>query len=156
MSPGSEQAGGTAMTPQDAMRLMELEQRVVELDARVANLVDKLMRLTQVVRGLGEELHRRTGQPEAPTEPTPPASPGMAHVIQLVFQGASEEAQRELYSLPEEELTAQPAVVALVAAALFVQRGDYEHGLQALQRARELTNDPRIMHVIQLVGAQME
>jgi hypothetical protein len=135
---------------------LELEQRVAELDARVANLVDKLMRLTQVVRGLSEELHQRSGQVEGGIEIETPSSAGMAHVIQLVFQGAGEDAQRELYALPEEELASQPAVVALVAAALFVQRGDYENGLQALQRARELTDDPRIMHVIQLVAAQME
>jgi hypothetical protein len=144
------------MTPQDTTRLMELEQRVAELDARVANLVDKLIQLTQVVRGLGEELHRRGGQSSAPVEVAAATSPGMAHVIQLVFQGESEAAQQELYALPEAELAAQPAIVALVAAALFVQRGDYEHGMQALQRARELTDDPRVMHVIQLVTAQME
>ena len=144
------------MTPQDATRLLELEQRVAELDARVANLVDKLMRLTQLVRGLSEELHRRSGPAVATVEVPPATSPGMAHVIQLVFQGASDDAQRELYALPEAELSAQPAVVALVAAALFVQRGEFEHGLQALQRARELTDDPRIVHVIQLIAAQME
>jgi len=143
------------MTQQDAMRLMELEQRVAELDARVANLVDKLIDLTQVVRSLSEELRRRSSLDASAAEPAPDTSPAMAHVIQLVFQGDSEAAQRELHALPEEELAEQPAIVALVAAALFVQRGDYEHGLQALQRARELTDDPRIMHVIQLVAAQV-
>jgi uncharacterized coiled-coil protein SlyX len=138
----------------EATRILELEHRVAELAERVENIVDKLARLTQVVRALSEELRSRDGAATAAAPALAELSGPMKSVLQLVYQGELDEAQRRLYELPEAELAAQPAVVALVAAALFVQRGDLNHALQALSSARELTDDERLLHVIQLVEDQ--
>ena len=79
----------------------------------------------------------------------------MLEVIGLIHQGQGDEAQRRLQALPSEELAEQPAVVAIAAAALCTQRDDYASALRALERARELTDDPRLLKVIQLVEAQV-
>ena len=81
-------------------------------------------------------------------------TPSIANVIELVRRGESEQAQRELQALPAEEIAGHPAAVALVAAALCIQRGDVPSGLEALERARELTDDPRLLKVLALVAGQ--
>ncbi|GEM_PF-2557598 len=161
-----------ASTPPDGeltairIRLLELEQRVDELSDRLGNLV-------QLVAQQGPDGPPRpaepqppvlladppTGEPDQPAESgaaaaAPAASRGMLRVIQHISQGDGETAQRELQALPQEELASQPAVVALVAAALFVQRGDLEAGLKALKQARGLTDDPRLLKLISLLESQ--
>ena len=134
-----------------AARLSGLEERVEDLAARIDNLVDKLARLTHTVRGIEDT----PGAAPADANLEAAISPAMARVLQLIYQGQGEQAQQELYALPEDELSAQPAVVMLAAAALFTQRGEFARALTALGRARELTNDSRLLRVIQLLETQM-
>lgn len=154
MTQRNEPLAGQSTEAREQARLLALEQSVTDLSERVDNLVDKLARLAQLVGGMGRELQGLQSQ-LAPAVSSNLLSPAMQQIVQLVYQGQSEEAQRQLYALPEEDLAAQPAMVAVVAAALFVERGDLELAIQALQRARELTDDPRVMQVIELLQRQM-
>jgi hypothetical protein len=153
MSETRDSSGGTGreLTLLNA-RLANLEERVEELGARMQNLVDKMTQLTHTVRNLESAAPAQT---EAQPGLGSGMSPAMAQVLQLIYQGQGELAQQELYALPEEELSAQPAVVMLAAAALFTQRGEYARALTALGRARELTNDTRLLRVIQLLETQL-
>lgn len=150
-------------------RLTELERRIDNLAHRVDNLVTQVARLSRLQKPTGnqEEAAKAEAPPvkdqavsatisKAATDVAmrPEITPGMVSVIQLIGQGRGEEAQRKLHSLPETELAGQPAVVALVAAALFIQRGDYAAGLKAVNKARKLTDDPRLQRLIQLIEKQ--
>ena len=133
------------------IRLLELEQRVEELTERVDNLVELV----------AQHGHDGPAAADAPVTAEPQAGPaapavsrGMLRIIQYISQGDGETAQQELQALPQEELASQPAVVALVAAALFVQRGDLKAGLMALRQARGLTDDPRLLKLISLLEKQ--
>lgn len=137
-------------------RLDVLEHRISELEARLAELAE---RLASALAPPGAAAAARvTDAPPAAAEPAPQLgakiTPELARVIRLVQQGEGDSAQRELRRIPEEELARQPEVVALVAAALCVQRGDYATGLKALERARTLTDDPRLLRVMQLIEEQ--
>lgn len=148
------------------IRLLELEQRVEELTARLGNLVELVAQhgpdspaqadepIAPVL--LADPVAPATSQPAEPKAgpPTPAISRGMLKIIQHISQGDGETAQQELQALPQAELTGQPAVVALVAAALFVQRGDLKAGLKALRQARGLTDDPRLLKLISLLEEQ--
>ena len=149
-------------------RLTELEQRVDNLAHRIDNLVTQVARLSRLQKPADNQEEPASSEPEdkngsahetiskAATDVAmrPEITPGMVSVIQLISQGRGEEAQRQLHSLPETELAGQPAVVALVAAALFIQRGDYAAGLKAVNKARRLTDDPRLQRLIQLIEKQ--
>ena len=84
-----------------------------------------------------------------------PISAGMVDIIRQVASGHVEEAQRMLRAMPEEELSSQPAVVTLVAAALFIQRGDLQAGIRSLEHARTLTEDKRLTQIIDKVERQV-
>lgn len=129
------------------LRLAELEQRVEDLTARLDNAISSLVKLTQVVRGIH-------GGPSAlPREPSADAiSPRMLEVIQLILQGESESAQALLQEIPTEERNSQPAVVALAAAAMCIQREDYGTAAKALERARSFTSDPRLAKVLDKIA----
>ena len=135
-----------------SVRLMQLEQRVEELERRIGNLVDQVALLNRALKARLDDEHSL--RLESNTEVAGPSaigeaiSPGMFQVIELIQRGESDAAQQALYSLPENELAMQPAAVALVAAALFVQRGDVEAGLRALKQARQLTSDPRLLALV--------
>ena len=155
-----------------ALRVSDLEQRIVDITQRVDNLVNQVARLSRLsqsaddsnfdqdsaadkVSALASEADDQTATlTSAHTPLTTEISPGMVRIIQLIGQGEGEAAQTKLHSLPEDELASQPAVVALVAAALFVQRGDYDSGLKAVSRARQLTNDERLIKLTQLIEQQ--
>ena len=66
-----------------------------------------------------------------------------------------EEAKRILAAMPAEERNSQPAVLALAAAALCITRDDYVNALSALGKARQLTEDPRVLRIIELTTAQV-
>jgi hypothetical protein len=142
------------------LRLHEVEERVEQMALRIEQAI---ARLTVLAQGMTDNAKAAAEADAAEDEAqhAAPASnpfivtPELARVIRLVQQGAGEEAQRELRRIPEEQLQEQPAVVALVAAALFVQRGDYATGLQALKRARTLTDDARLLRVMQLLEQQL-
>lgn len=147
-------------------RMLELEQRVEELSLRVGNLVELVARLSHDADSSAQPLTvsedaaaaAATAEPAAGSaeaaQATPAISRGMLRVIQRIQHGDGETAQQELQALPQQELASQPAVVALVAAALFVQRGDLKAGLKALRRARGLTDDPRLLKLISLLEEQ--
>lgn len=131
--------------------LRDLQQRVDSLSARLDGLAPQKSTTPQPA---GSEAPAADSA-ETPSVHTPALiTPGLAEAVRLVHTGQGEQAQRMLQSLPAEELAAQPAVVALVAAALCVQRGDPTAGLKALRRAKELTQDPRLLKAIRLVEQQ--
>jgi hypothetical protein len=147
-----------------AISKADTQQQLEALEARVSLLETRLAQLSAHIE-LNPLLHdlpaSSAGSREAAPEtarPAPPLqlqiTPELASVIRLVQQGHGDAAQRELRRIPEEHLAQQPEVVALVAAALCVQRGDYATGLKALERARTLTNDPRLLRVMQLIEEQ--
>jgi hypothetical protein len=147
------------------------------LDERLAAISDRLQQLEELVAALSTRMDQFTAQADkdssqqaksaqSPTSSElsldskqhaaqPAISPGMLEVISLIHGGEGDEAQRRLQALPGAELEEQPAVVAIAAAALFAQRDDYSSALHTLQRARELTDDPRLLKVIQLVEVQV-
>jgi len=139
------------LAPELEQRLSAVEEQLAAIQALVEQTHE---RMAQIESRFEEGLLRERGRSGEAQAGAPAVSPRMAEVVQLVHEGQGEEAQRRLRAIPEEELSAQPAVVALVASALFVQRGDFEAALKALERARTLTDDPRLLRIIQLVGAQ--
>ncbi len=149
----STPVSGPGLQPQ----LAALEARIAELEARLAELAARVEPV--LLQHAAQAPHPGGAAPDpaaAAQAPPLPAkiTPELARVIRLVQQGQGDEAQRELRRIPDEQLAQQPEVVALVAAALCVQRGDYATGLKALERARTLTNDPRLLRVIQLIEEQ--
>jgi len=151
--------------------LADLEQRIEELSWRVDRLARQVAQLSykqkaddkQSTEGGAPErfkpvpslarvrpVHGQSSGPPISTE----ISTGMAAIVRLIAHGDAEAAQRRLHKLPEEELARQPAVVALVAAALFVERGDFAAGLKAIARARQLTDDPRLVKLTTLIENQ--
>ena len=149
----NEQGDALGLSPEFEQRLSAVEQQLAALQDVVEQTCERVARIeSRLEEGpLGE--WGRGAEVEASA---PLVSPRLAEVVRLVHAGEAEEAQRRLRAIPEEELSAQPAVVALVASALFVQRGDFEAALRALERARSLTDDPRLLRIIQLVGAQTQ
>jgi len=146
----------------NSVRIMQLEERLEELNSRVGNLVDQVAALNKRVAALESSSEANAPGQADITIPfgLDPAlvgelSPGMAQVVELIQQGRGEEAQIALYSLPENELSDQPVAVALVASALFIQRGDLEGGLKALRQASQLVDDPRLAAVVQKLETQL-
>jgi hypothetical protein len=168
----------TAAIPQDENavglneRLANVEQRIEELSWRMDRIANQIAQLsyrqdtnTEAVDSAAPQEEPADHTPEtmepesstatAASEPSPPISSGLLNVIKLIAHGDAEAAQQKLYRLPEQELAGQPAVVALVAAALFVRRGDYTAGLKAIGRARQLTNNPRLLALSKLIEKQV-
>jgi TolA-binding protein len=158
-------------TPDLEARVVDLEQRIEELSWRVDRLARQVAKLSYQQKTDEEQppeleeppdtraVPETQPVPSADGQPAPPSlaaeiSAGMSAIIRLIARGEAETAQQKLHKLPEEELARQPAVVALVAAALFVERGDYSAGLKAVARARQLTNDPRLVKLTQLIERQ--
>jgi hypothetical protein len=148
----------------------ELLSRLDALAGRVASLESLVAELTRPSNGqsvhavthfestpslngaAGETDHSKQAADSAPRK----ISPGLVDVIKLIAVGQGDEAHRKMRELPAEELREQPAVVALVAAALCVQRGDYSSGLTALTKARSLTDDARLLRVMQAIESQIK
>ena len=130
-------------------RLRTLESQLYRHDSQLSGLASQFEELLKVVTrgGAGQQAAEQEQQPASVT-------PGIARVLKLVHGGKTTEAQQELRSLPTEELAGQPAVVALVAAVLCIERGDFEAGLTALNRARQYSDDPKLQRVIDLVRKQ--
>lgn len=133
------------------LRLSGLEQRLEEVAARLDNAVSSLVKLTQVVRGLGAKPQAGAGQEPDPAGPAELSS-GMLEVVGLILSGEADEAQRRLQEMPAEERNTQPAIVALAAAAMCMQRGDYTTAAKALERARSFSSDPRLLRVLERVS----
>lgn len=88
----------------NAVRLMQLEERLDELAGRIDNLVDQVAVLNRALKTrIDGETVAGTAGPAAVAE----ISPGMAEVIKLIQQGQGEQAQQALYELPEDELSSR-------------------------------------------------
>ena len=140
-----------------AQRLDDLQARLSSIEAKIASHDSLLSGLTSQLEGPAQPVDQGSGGPRQAAEREPkqvPVTPGIARVLKLVHGGKSGEAQQELRKLATEELAAQPGVVALVAAVLCIERGDFEAGLTALNRARQFSDDPKLQRVIELVRKQ--
>jgi len=91
----------------------------------------------------------------APMATRVPITPAMANVLKLIHSGQAEEAKRALSAIPAGERNANPAVLALAAAALCIARDDFANALSALGKARQLTDDPRLLRIVELTEAQV-
>lgn len=136
------------------VRLGQLEQRVEELAERLDNAISSLVKLTQVVRSL--RAGSAASASPAGTGESAELSPRMLEVVRLILAGSLEEAQGRLQAIPAEERNAQPAVVALAAAAMCLQRGDYATATKALERARSFSRDPRLDRVLEKVAERAQ
>jgi hypothetical protein len=140
------------------LRVFSLEQSLDEMWQRFNNFVGSVgnqISASPPAASLNGSAHEA---PVAEAEPRPKPrviTPGLAAVIRLIAVGQAEEAHKAMRELPQEELAEQPAVVTLAVAALCVQKGDYAAGLKALERARSMTDDSRLLRVIQAVEAQL-
>ena len=146
-------------TEQLLARIEALTERMAVLESSLAELARRLdaqAPATPSTNGAGYSNGAAHLDETAPAVPALKISAGLASVIKLIAVGQGDEAHRAMRELPPEELREQPAVVALVAAALCVQRGDYSSGLTALTKARTLTDDPRLLRVMQAIEKQMQ
>lgn len=127
-------------------RLAQLELRVTDLEAQVVSLAGALEAGRASVDGIpsGDEACLSAAIPDK-----------MRNVIRLLQSGDADAAQQELRSIPEEELAEDPAAVAIVAAALCAQRGDMTQALKALDHAKGLTNDERLLRVMERIRTQL-
>jgi hypothetical protein len=140
------------------LRMLGLEARVSELELRLRALgacVDELASALALGRNGGAH---PAGNPEASfasvaIEGIDRASlpGGLQRVIELVQDGQTAAAQRELYNLPEAELQSHQNVVALIATALFIQRGDFQTAKKVLASAVQATGDPRLSRLLVVV-----
>lgn len=151
-------------------QLASIEQRIEELSWRLDRLANQVAQLSykHETDGDSESLDSPQQVPAAPLQAvettrsdapddTPLAaqiSPGLLEIIRLIAHGDAESAQQKLQRVPEHELTGQPAVAAMVAAALFVQRGEFVAGLKAISRARQLTDNPRLITLTRMIEKQ--
>ncbi len=152
-------------------RVTYLSERVSELNLKLEAALGRIAHLEQDMIELRERQQSAPATPAAApqasaatsraasTETAPASGANTASTIQdvlrKVYSGDAEGAQKLLLSLTKEEMQRNTSVVALVAATLCIQRGDMSAGLQALQRARQFTDDARLLRVIDLVEAQI-
>lgn len=149
--------------------ISELKQRLASLEKSMSTLLlrfgeqeQELLNLSQLVMALqggsapslaaGESVVTRPAA--APAERLP-LSPAMGNVLKLIHSGQAEEAKKALAAIPAEERNAQPAVLAIAAAALCIARDDYANALTALGKARQLTDDTRLLRIIDLVAQKV-
>jgi hypothetical protein len=139
-------------------QLRDLAAHMERLEAQVDAQQDEIAALRREVE------HRRTDAAAATpaaaaAAPSPaarvPITPAMANVLKLIHSGEAEEAKRALASIPAAERNANPAVLALAAAALCIARDDYANALTALNKAKQLTDDPRLLRIVELTAAQV-
>lgn len=144
-------------------QLRDLSAHVERLEAQINAHQSELSGLQRELERMREE--RSAAQaapiPHAPDAPPPaprpgvPITPAMANVLKLIHTGQAEEAKRALGAIPAEERNANPAVLAIAAAALCIARDDFASALSALGKARQLTDDPRLLHIVELTAAQV-
>jgi hypothetical protein len=144
-----------------------LGHQLRDLAAHVERLEAQINEHQSELTGLRRELETlRTAPPAAPPaaaaapeaaaqRPRVPITPAMANVLKLVHAGQAEEAKRALAAIPAEERNANPAVLAIAAAALCIARDDFTNALTALNKARQLTDDPRLLRIVELTASQV-
>lgn len=150
-------------------RLEALEKSMSTLLLRFGEQEQELINLAQIVMAIQErELEAAASAPPSPaaaasgTETAaaaPPAripiSPAMGNVLKLIHAGQAEEAKTALAAIPAAERNAQPAVLGITAAALCISRGDFANALTALGKARQLTDDPRMLRIVELIAQKI-
>ena len=166
------------------VRINDLEIQVVELSASVDNLSSQLGKLTKVVRVLASDKSAQTREvlksaADSPASPGPTGSdtgantassavastspppadvriPGELLVaLKLVGENRSEEAHKKIMALPRELLVANPGIVAIIAGAVRISKGEYEIARGALAKARTLINEPKLQRMIELLESRM-
>jgi hypothetical protein len=170
--------GGLASGMEALDDLRELQQRLAALEKGMSTLLlrfgeqeQELLNLSQIVMALQDgaaaESMPASGATPAAAAPTPvppapavPAerialTPEMGNVLKLIHAGQADEAKKALAAIPAEERNKQPAVLAIAAAALCIARDDYKNAFTALGKARQLTDDPRLLRIIELVGQKV-
>ncbi|MCC7476835.1 hypothetical protein IT575_00120 [bacterium] len=140
-------------------KLSELQLKLETALARIAHLEGDLIELRDKQSAAGSAGAPRPAQrgpaAEQPVLGAGATSSTIQDVLRKVYSGDAEGAQKLLLSLSKDEMARNTSVVALVAATLCIQRGDMNAGLTALQRARQFTDDPRLLRVIDLVEGQL-
>ena len=155
-------------------RVQELEQQIEDLSERVGNVASQLGKLTKVVRqmmtnGAAQPVEAAENSPGSPSINTPPQhaatappadsameSPAeMLQIIRLLTENRSEEAQKLLTSLPREVMAANPGIVALVAGAVRIRKGEFEIAAAALQKARSILGESRLLRVVKFLENQL-
>ncbi len=156
-------------------RVQDLESQITDLMQRIANISLQLGKLTRVVKHvMADNAEPANDNGSASTPPEPPSTvhsevaeevvaayqdeipTEMLQAIRLVTEQRSEEAQKQITSLPREMLAEYPGIVALVAAAVRIKRGELEVARAALGKARELIEDQRLLRVIKFLEKQIQ
>ena len=142
-----------------------LGHQLRDLSAHVERLEAQINEHQSELQGLRRELDTlRVAPPPAAAAPVAavaaahprvPITPALANVLKLIHAGQAEEAKRALAAIPAAERNANPAVLAIAAAALCIARDDYANALNALHKARQLTDDPRLLRIVELTTAQV-
>lgn len=159
VSTGDMTSGKHSTTAHEAA----LEERLIDISLRLEALQDRVERLEGELAELRRspvEKKAAAAEAPAPRSAAPAAttsggSTSIQDVLRLVYTGDAEGAQKLLLGLPKEEMERNTGVVAIVAATLCVQRGDLSGGLRAMQRARQVTDDPRLLKVIDMIESQL-
>ncbi len=151
------------LTPQGTDHaISRLESRVVALEQRVEELAALLDQT--IIEDFSRRMLMSDTPPDEPRGRQPARlaafsgeeiSPVMEQVIKMIQSGDDAKAYEDLRSMSTTELASQPTVVGLVAAALYIKKGDFQSGLQALERVRTITDDPRLLKVVKMVEAQV-
>jgi hypothetical protein len=145
VKPGADNENLLARIEKLELQVAELTRQLDALSGRVANGGK-----TQVA---AEPVKRPALLPDSIGEKLTPA---MERVIARMNRGEAKEAFNDLRSIPAEELASQPVSVALVAAALCMQRGETDAGLKAIRKVRTLTDDPRVLSILKRLESQSQ
>jgi hypothetical protein len=158
------------------VRVQDLEMQIEDLSDRIGNLVSQLGKLTKVVKQMmtngivqpsgadsaqnysstsGEipPPSRNSDAAAATVSPDIPAE--LVQVIRLVTENKSEEAQKIIATLPRTMLLAHQGIVALVAGAVRIRKSEFDVAAKALQKARSLIGDPKLLRVVKYLENQL-
>jgi hypothetical protein len=158
--------GGTERS-EESGEMASLQQRVQSLERDMSTLLlrfgeqeQELLNLSQIVMAMqsGDAAPAPAAAP--PTAELAPRervalSPAMGSVLKLIVSGQAEAAKKALGGISADERNAQPAVLAVTAGALCIGRADYANARTALDKARQLTDDPRLLRIVEMVAARV-
>lgn len=154
------------------VRVQDLEMQIEDLSERISNIASQLGKLTKVVKNVMAEGFSQTApngsaatvelnsaneaarQPAAEDEQLE-IPRELLQAIRLVTEHRSEEAQKLVTSLPRETLAEYPGIVAMVAAAVRIRRGEMDIARTALNKAREMIRDQRLLKVVKFLEKQL-
>ena len=157
------------------VRVQDLELQIEDLSDRIGNIASQLGKLTKVIKqmmtnGVAQPAAAATDQYSSTSGEVPPPARSanvsavsstmdlpveLLQAIKMITEGHSEEAQKLITAQPREILAANPGIVALVAGAVRIRKGEFEIAAAALQKARSLLNDPRLLRVVKFMEAQL-